>query len=184
MPNTYNQILTRGTKANLPTTPIVDGKIRLTTDTEQLFIDFGVTRLEITDIVRGKTEDQIRSTENPLDKVYLSSDTHLLLYYDTTNSTWINLSSSVSPATATPENIASTGSVGSSSLYARADHAHAIEVATGDAEGQIKIAGQNVAVNGLGNLAYEDTVNSTMIDSTDDDFDMDFGELSDSNSNS
>lgn len=181
MPNTYNQILTRGTKANLPTTPIVDGKIRLTTDTEQLFVDFGVTRLEITDIVRGKTEDQIRSTENPLDKVYLSSDTHLLLYYDTTNSTWINLSASISPSSTTPAAVAITGSVGTSTLYARGDHVHPIAVASGDASGQVKIAGQNVAVTGLGSLAYESVVTSTMIDSTNDTFDMDFGELTDNN---
>ena len=179
MPNTYNQILTRGTKANLSTTPIVDGKIRLTTDTEQLFIDFGVTRLEITDIVRGKTEDQIRSTENPLDKVYLSSDTHLLLYYDTTNSTWINLSASISPSSATPAAVAITGSVGTSTLYARGDHVHPIVVASGDDSGQVKIAGQNVTVTGLGSLAYESVVTSTMIDSTNDTFDMDFGELTD-----
>ena len=57
----------------------------------------------------------------------------------------------VTPASATPESVALAGSVGTSTKYAREDHTHAISVATGDANGQVKIAGQNVTVKGFNN---------------------------------
>lgn len=57
-------------------------------------------------------------------------------------------------ATATPGAIAASGSAGSSTNYARQDHTHAITVATGDSNGQVKIAGQNASVKGLGSAAY------------------------------
>ena len=52
-------------------------------------------------------------------------------------------------ATATPQDVANSAAVGSSSKYAREDHKHKITVATGDSQGQVKIAGQNVSVNGF-----------------------------------
>ena len=64
------------------------------------------------------------------------------------------LITTVTPASATPASVASAGSVGTSTKYAREDHTHAISVATGDANGQVKIAGQNASVKGLGNAAY------------------------------
>ena len=57
-------------------------------------------------------------------------------------------------ATAAPGNVASTGSAGTSANYARQDHTHGISLATGDNNGQVKIAGTNVAVKGLGTAAY------------------------------
>ena len=57
------------------------------------------------------------------------------------------------PASATPANIG-TAAVGTSAKYAREDHVHAISLATGDANGQVKIAGTNVSVKGLGTAAY------------------------------
>ena len=57
-------------------------------------------------------------------------------------------------ATAAPGAIASAGSAGTSTNYARQDHTHAITVATGDSNGQVKIAGQNASVKGLGSAAY------------------------------
>lgn len=149
MANTYNQILTRGLKDNLSSTPVIDGKIRLATDTQQLFVDFGSVRMEITDIIKGYTESQIRALQNPLSKIYLSSDTNLLMYYS--GSEWIvlNASSSISPSTSDPLPVDVTAAVGTSTNYAREDHVHAI------------------------------TVTSSMINSTSDNFDMDFGELSD-----
>lgn len=56
-------------------------------------------------------------------------------------------------ASATPKNIG-TAAVGSSAKYAREDHVHAIDLATGDSNGQVKIAGTNVSVKGLGSAAY------------------------------
>ncbi len=88
---TYAPILTRGTKSQLPSAS--DGKIRFVTDTQQLFIDYGNAHIEIADYVKGYTSTQIlNNISSPLDKIYLASDTHQSYYYDTTNSTWINLS--------------------------------------------------------------------------------------------
>ena len=57
-------------------------------------------------------------------------------------------------ATAAPGAIASSGSAGTSTNYARQDHTHAITVGTGDNNGQVKVAGQNASVKGLGSAAY------------------------------
>ena len=85
MSNTYNQLLTRGTKAELATTPIENGKIRYTTDTNQLYIDGATTRQEISDIVQGFTDQEIHALVSPLqNKFYLSSDTKVLYYYNGT----------------------------------------------------------------------------------------------------
>ena len=57
-------------------------------------------------------------------------------------------------ATTAPEKVASSSSVGTSTNYARQDHTHGIDLATGDNNGQVKIAGTNVSVKGLGSAAY------------------------------
>ena len=54
----------------------------------------------------------------------------------------------IAPGTATPSTVGSSASVGSSGKYAREDHTHNIAVASGDSEGQVKVAGQNATVNG------------------------------------
>jgi len=61
-------------------------------------------------------------------------------------------------ATAAPGDISSSaGAAGSSTNYARQDHTHKIALATGDSNGQVKIAGTNVSVKGLGSNAYTST---------------------------
>ena len=60
-------------------------------------------------------------------------------------------------ATAAPGNVASVSAVGTSTNYARQDHTHGITLATGDSNGQVKIAGTNVSVKGLGSNAYTST---------------------------
>lgn len=62
----------------------------------------------------------------------------------------------VGAATESPTAIGNESVVGTSRKYAREDHTHNIDVTTGDANGQIKIAGQNVDVKGLGSIAYKD----------------------------
>ena len=57
-------------------------------------------------------------------------------------------------ATTAPGKVASASSVGTSTNYARQDHTHGIDLATGDSNGQVKIAGTNVNVKGLGTAAY------------------------------
>ena len=59
----------------------------------------------------------------------------------------------VEAATTAPANVGTTSS-GSSAKYAREDHVHGIDLATGDSNGQVKIAGTNVDVKGLGTAAY------------------------------
>ena len=58
-------------------------------------------------------------------------------------------------ATAAPGKVASSSAVGTSTNYARQDHTHGIDLATGDSNGQVKIAGTNVSVKGLGSWAYK-----------------------------
>ncbi len=62
------------------------------------------------------------------------------------------------PANTAPGKVASASSTGTSTNYARQDHTHGIDLATGDSNGQVKIAGQNVSVKGLKALAYADSV--------------------------
>ena len=64
------------------------------------------------------------------------------------------------PASAAPGKVATNSSVGTSTNYARQDHTHGIDVTTGDSNGQVKIAGQNVSVKGLGSAAYKDIVDT------------------------
>lgn len=58
-------------------------------------------------------------------------------------------------ATAAPGNIGQSSIPGTSSNFARQDHTHGIDLAEGDANGQVKIAGVNVSVKGLGPIAFE-----------------------------
>lgn len=60
-----------------------------------------------------------------------------------------------SASSAAPGKVASSSSQGSSVNYARQDHTHGIDLATGDSNGQVKIAGSNVSVKGLAALAYK-----------------------------
>ncbi len=69
--------------------------------------------------------------------------------------TWVvPTNTTYTAATAAPGNIATSGAQGSSTNYARQDHTHGIALATGDSNGQVKIAGKNVSVKGLGTAAY------------------------------
>lgn len=61
-------------------------------------------------------------------------------------------------STAAPGKVASSSAQGSSTNYARQDHTHGIDLATGDSNGQVKIAGSNVPVKGLAALAYKESL--------------------------
>ena len=81
--STYDQILTKGYRASLEDLPLSEGKLRFTEDTGELFLDLEEERIQISrDLVTGMTQTQITTEDNPLDKIYLSSDTHRLYYYD------------------------------------------------------------------------------------------------------
>jgi hypothetical protein len=87
-PKEYPHLLTRGYESNLAKTEISDGKIRVAVDTRQLFLDNGNERLEITDVIKGFTEEEILSNILPLQKIYLSSDTHKLYVYNFSDLKW------------------------------------------------------------------------------------------------
>lgn len=74
------------------------------------------------------------------------SDTFVIAATDTT----------YTPASATPKAIG-TAAVGTSDKYAREDHVHNISLATGDSDGQVKVAGTNVSVKGLKSAAYTES---------------------------
>lgn len=59
----------------------------------------------------------------------------------------------VAPGTATPEDVASSAAVGTSTNFAREDHKHRIVVGAGDSDGQVKVAGQNATVNGWSSVS-------------------------------
>lgn len=80
--NNYNQILTKGLKSALLNTTVESDKLRLTTDTYELYFDNGNTRIKISDIIKDYTEEEIKSLLAPLPKLYLSSDTHKLFIFD------------------------------------------------------------------------------------------------------
>lgn len=73
------------------------------------------------------------------------------------SSSWSNWEKFITNAFAgsAPSNIGTTASAGTSENYARQDHVHKIDLATGDSNGQVKIAGSNVSVKGLAALAYK-----------------------------
>ena len=85
----YKRVLSKGKQDNLP--GIEKGMLRFTTDTGRIYLDFDDDkRVEFTDFVKDKTKDQILAIENPLPKVYLASDTHEMLVYDTISHQWVN----------------------------------------------------------------------------------------------
>lgn len=87
---TYSPMFTRGNKADIPA--VSDGLVRFAVDTEEIFIDYGNSRIQITDFVKGLDTTSILDTTSPLDKIYVASDTNQLWYYDTTESEWTNIS--------------------------------------------------------------------------------------------
>lgn len=72
--------LTRGTQAAIDRTPVEHGKLRWSTDTQRLFMDYNNIRIEYTDIIRGLTDAQIKNLSKPADKIYVATDTHYLYY--------------------------------------------------------------------------------------------------------
>ena len=82
------KILTKGTESALNNLPIDYGKLRFTTDTARIFLDLKDKRIEFTDIIRNYKEAEIKKIVAPLPKLYLSSDTHKLFYYE---NGWISI---------------------------------------------------------------------------------------------
>ncbi len=90
--------LSRGLQSKIDSTSIEDGKIRFAIDTGRLFMDTASERIEFTDVVKGLKYSEIITLENPLPKVYLSSDSHQILSYDYTEEEWIIYGGGIAPS--------------------------------------------------------------------------------------
>ena len=75
--------------------------------------------------------------------------------YLANNGTWQTVPT-VPSAGSSASAVSSAASGGSATTWSKSDHVHSITVATGDSNGQVKIAGQNASVKGLGTAAYVD----------------------------
>ena len=88
--NTYEPILTKGPESTLPS--VEDGKLRITSDTGRIFIDDNNTRTEVTDFIKGMTENEIKSLLAPIaSKIYIASDTGKFMTYNTSDDEWNNI---------------------------------------------------------------------------------------------
>lgn len=85
-------VIKRGLQETIDSQSVTDGKIYLAVDTCRMFVDTQNERIEITDFVQGLTYDEITALEHPLQKLYLSIDTHQLLAYDFANNEWVTYS--------------------------------------------------------------------------------------------
>lgn len=94
--------------------------------------------------------------DSKTDTLTLVAGSNVTLTPDATNDkiTIAATNTTYTPASSAPGKVASASAVGTSTKYARQDHTHGIDLATGDNNGQVKIAGTNVSVKGLGTAAY------------------------------
>lgn len=99
--------------------------------------------------------DTVKALTSSAATSYGVGTTDQLLASNGTKAYWKTLTiPTYTAATTVPPNVSTTSSVGASTNYARQDHIHAISLASGDSNGQVKIAGTNVSVKGLGSAAY------------------------------
>ena len=110
----YSGILTRGTKEAIDDTSVVDGKIRLSTDTQQIFFDLGGgARIEITDVIRTYTSTELTAgttiPSNLRNKFFIASDNHHLFIHNGTQFADLSASNDLSNYVNT-NNISTTGS--------------------------------------------------------------------------
>ena len=82
------------------------------------------------------------------DKLDGNDSTYYLNYNNLANKPTIPTAGTTASAVGTK------ASGGSATTWSKSDHVHNISLATGDANGQVKIAGTNVSVKGLGSAAY------------------------------
>lgn len=94
--------------------------------------------------------------DSKTDTLTLVAGSNVTLTPDATNDkiTIAATNTTYTPASSAPGKVASASAIGTSTKYARQDHTHGIDLATGDNNGQVKIAGTNVSVKGLGTAAY------------------------------
>lgn len=81
--------LRRGYADSFKNTPILNGSLNFLKDTRQFFVDVDDSRFEISSIVfDGGTEAEIRALPIPENKIYITSDTFKLLFFDRNKMVW------------------------------------------------------------------------------------------------
>ena len=79
----------RGYREAFDKTSLKNGTINFIKDTRELFVDVDGSRIQISSIVfNGGTEAEIRALTVPENKIYISSDTFKLLYFDRKKLEW------------------------------------------------------------------------------------------------
>lgn len=119
-----------------------------------IHVKFTIASGTATKLKVGNTD--AKSITNPSGAIIWSANSVISFTYDGTN--WImndGQDTKYTAATEAPGKVASASAQGSSANYARQDHTHGIDLATGDDNGQVKIAGSNVSVKGLADAAYK-----------------------------
>jgi hypothetical protein len=104
----------------------------------------------------GPTADVTGNEGNTIKVPQITTDSYGRVT-SVTERTYTSKNTTYTAASAAPPKVSSASTVGDSDNYARQDHTHGIDVAPGDAKGQIKVAGQNVSVSGISTMAYEST---------------------------
>ena len=77
-----------GERYSMDRTSYKEGNFNIATDTGSLSVDVGGNRIELTDIITGYTEVEIRALTLPKGKIYLAKDTFNLLIFDADNGRW------------------------------------------------------------------------------------------------
>lgn len=87
-----SRILTKGLQSSISSTAIVDGTLRFTTDSGNLYLDHNSSRIKITDVISGYTDAQIKALQSPLDtKLYMASDTHKVYVFNSTTGLMVDI---------------------------------------------------------------------------------------------
>lgn len=101
-----------------------------------------------------KVSDTSIESDSTTDTLELVAGSNITLTPDAINDKVTIAATVPTAASVAPSDVSTSSSVGTSANYARQDHVHKIALATGDSNGQVKIAGTNVDVKGLGSAAY------------------------------
>ena len=89
--NLFTFSFRRGKKAGINHTPVKNGSLNFTTDTEEMYVDIDDKRLNISGVKFLNTEAEIRALPVIGDKIYVARDTGKIMAYDSDNG-WVYLS--------------------------------------------------------------------------------------------
>lgn len=146
------------TEAHLGDVPVKNGQIILCTDSEQLYIDHGTTRVSTSDVIQVENQEALPLA--PLDKLYITKDTGDIFFY--INGAWekINQSdisvgaglsgngSSSSPLQLDIKNYSSTDNINlTSSNQVNITGTNSISLLSNDNQSSIEISATGIVLN-------------------------------------